>query len=405
MSKTKDPRFSIEELLRQPPRCTVEIGGRVVQISKRRALIRDDSAQIWIEVEEGDLAPIGGWVVAYGHWTGSHLKGKIVLQNIGSRPFPNAKGEWNHFQTKGKLSRLHLRAKLLRAVRTFFESRDYLEIETPLMVPSPGLDLHLNAFSAGHERWLITSPEYQMKRILAGGASKIFQICRCFRADEQGAHHEPEFTMLEWYRSFIEPDELMVETESLVDFVAQTVRGDTKLFVGDQIVDVSPPWERLRVEEAFRRYANTNLDDVLPDQDTFFQIFVEQIEPHLGFPAPLFLTHWPASMASLARLHPQNNEICERFEAYIGGIELCNGFGELIDAKEQRARLERDRDARRSAGKPVYLLDERFLAALEEGLPVCCGNALGVDRLAMLILECSQIQDVMAFPSNRMQLC
>jgi lysyl-tRNA synthetase class 2 len=158
----------------------------------------------------------------------------------------------------------------------------------------------------------------------------------------------------------------------------------------------------MTVAEAFRRIAGIALDDVLPDEERFFRILVERIEPGLGYPRPVFLTHWPASMASLARLVPTDPRWADRVEAYVDGVELSNGFGELIDPEEQRARLLRDRDERRRTGRDDYPIDERFLAALEEGLPPSGGNALGLDRLVMLVTGASSIADVLAFPQSRL---
>jgi lysyl-tRNA synthetase class 2 len=167
-------------------------------------------------------------------------------------------------------------------------------------------------------------------------------------------------------------------------------------------VDVAPPWERLRVDDAFRKFAGVEVDAVLPDEERFFRILVDEIEPNLGCPRPTVLTHWPASMASLARLHPHDPKWADRVEVYIDGVELSNGFGELIDPGEQRHRLERDRDARRRLGLDEYPIDEAFLSALEEGLPPCGGNALGLDRLVMLLTGAPCIDRVVAVPSRRL---
>ena len=274
------------------------------------------------------------------------------------------------------------------------------------MVPSPGLDLHLDAFEVvgGREpRYLITSPEYQMKRLLAGGLPRIYQLCRCFRRNELGALHEPEFTMLEWYRAFAGSEEIMRDTEELVAHVAAAVNGGSKTIPGlDRPVDVSPPWERLTVAEAFQRHAGVEVGAVLEDEERFFRLLVDHVEPALGRGRPTFVTRWPARMASLARLCPDDPAVADRVEAYVDGVELCNGFGELIDPVEQRARLARDRSARAAAGKPTYPIDERFLSALEEGLPPSGGNALGVDRLVMLVLGIDAIDGVLAVPDARL---
>jgi lysyl-tRNA synthetase class 2 len=292
---------------------------------------------------------------------------------------------------------LALRAMLLGSIRRFFEERGFVEVETPAIVPSPGLDVHLAAFEVRAWRgeavgWLATSPEYQMKRLLSAGAERIFQLCRSYRAEEQGRHHEREFTMLEWYRANASSDDLIRDTEELVAFVANAL---------DQPApEVQPPWQRLTVDEALQFHANVDLDALLNDEEQFFRVWAEEVQPRLGNERPVVVTDWPSSMASLAKLKP--NGMADRFEAFFRGVELCNGFGELTDAAEQRRRFEQDQAERRAAGAPVYPIDERFLDDLERGMPESGGNALGVDRLLMLLLGADSIQDVMLFPEERL---
>jgi lysyl-tRNA synthetase class 2 len=271
------------------------------------------------------------------------------------------------------------------------------------MVPSPGLDLHLDAFPiAGEPRWLITSPELQMKRLLVGGLAKIVQIGKCFRRGELGTLHEPEFTMIEWYRANAGADDVMRDTEELVATLATSLHGKPSVPGSNGMIDVTPPWPRMRVDEAFERHAGVRVDDVLPDEEQFFRLFVDRLQPALGHERPVFLTHWPASMASLARLHADDPRFAERFEAFVAGIELCNGFGELTDAAEQRRRYALDTARREREGMPVYPVDERFLAALDEGMPPSGGNALGFDRLVMLLAGVRDIADVVAISCRRL---
>jgi len=291
------------------------------------------------------------------------------------------------------------RARLLGLVRRFFEDRDFIEVETPDVVPSPGLDLHLSAFEVydphgARVGWLATSPEYQMKRLLAAGAERIFQLTKSHRAEEQGALHEREFTMLEWYRAHSTSKDVMRDTEQLVEHVANEMRG-----VRGQS-RFSTPWPRRTVEDVLREYADVELETLTGDDEAFFRIWVDQVQPRLGSDEPVFVTDWPASMASLAKLKP--NGKADRFEAFLHGIELCNGFGELTNADEQRRRLLRDQADRRAANKPVYPVDERFLRALEDGIPETGGNALGIDRLLMLLVNADSIQAVMPFPKERL---
>lgn len=295
---------------------------------------------------------------------------------------------------------------MLGAIRAFFAERDFIEVDTPLAVRSPGLDLHIEAHAVPSLGWLITSPEYAMKRLLAEGLERIFQLGHVFRRDEHGQHHEPEFCMLEWYRANAGSEEMITDTEALVETLALELRGSRSLDVVDtdgssRTIDVQPPFARLRVDEALRRFAAVELDAVLPDEERFYRLWIDAVEPALKELGAVFITHWPASMASLARLHPDEPAFADRFELYLGGVEICNGFGELVDPIEQRARLRRDAELRRQAGLEAYPIDERFLAALQAGIPPSGGNALGVDRLLMLLLGASTVGDVMPFDHER----
>jgi lysyl-tRNA synthetase class 2 len=303
------------------------------------------------------------------------------------------------------LPNLRKRHALKRAVQGFFDRAGLLEVETPAIVPCPGLDVHLDAIEVlgtmRGPRWLHTSPEYQMKRLLTTGLPGIFQLGKAFRRGERGKLHEPEFSMLEWYRTFSDAEQMMRDTEQLVASVARELTGSLTLPGVDGPVDVTPPWDRIRVDEAFERLAGVKLEDVLPDEEAFYQLLADRIEPKLGRGRAVFLTDYPAPMASLARLSARDPRFAERFEAYLDGIELCNGFSELTDAADQRKRLLRDQEEREKLGRSVYPLDERFLAALQEGIPPSGGNALGFDRLLMLIVGAKHIDEVLALPVGR----
>jgi lysyl-tRNA synthetase class 2 len=301
--------------------------------------------------------------------------------------------------------RLVERAKIVGRIRDFFAARDFLEVETPTLLPSPGLDVHLAAFevaTASGTRYLSTSPEYQMKRLLADGWPRIFQIARAYRQDEMGERHNPEFTMLEWYRAPAVVDDVMQDTEELVAAIT-----GGRIVLGDRAVVVEPPLERITVCAAFARFAGTSEDETIAmaerDEDLFFRLLVEKVEPALeALGHAVFLTEYPASQASLARKKPGDPRVAERFELYAAGVELCNGFGELTDPVEQRARFAHDQASRRARGLPVYPVDERFVAALERGVPACAGNALGVDRLVALACGTTSIREVMAFAADEL---
>jgi len=301
---------------------------------------------------------------------------------------------------------LRERARVARDLRRFFDARGFVEVQTPVMVPSPGLDLHLDAFEiaggdAGAARWLTTSPEYQMKRLLGEGWQRIYQLGPCFRRGERGARHNPEFTMLEWYRARADVSDVLLDTEQLVaSITGGTVR------VGDRVIDVRPPLERVSVCDAFARYAGWSRDQTLQtaaqDEDRYFRCLVERVEPALeSIDRGVFLIDYPTCHASLARTKPQDPSLAERFELYVAGLELCNGFGELVDPVEQRRRLVQDQDARRARGLPVYPLDERFIDSLAR-VPPSAGNALGFDRLVALVCGTTTIASVMAFTADEL---
>jgi lysyl-tRNA synthetase class 2 len=313
----------------------------------------------------------------------------------------------------GRLNNLALRARLLRAIRSFFDNRDFIEIEAPILVPSPGLEIHLDAFAC-EDRYLITSPEYQMKRLIAGGCSKIYSLGKVFRRGELGAQHNPEFTMLEWYRSETRWEAIADDVEQLVLAAADAVGQPAGL-------SLAAPWERLTIGEACERWAGVRVygDEtvgqlaekiiaagrrVLADgdySDVFFTMFLDAVEPALPRDRPILLHDWPRPLCALAREKPADARVVERFEVYIAGIELCNAFGELTDPVEQRRRLEADLGERRRRGLPEYPIDEKFLAAVGE-LPETAGIALGVDRLAMLLLGAQDIREVLPFKADEL---
>jgi lysyl-tRNA synthetase class 2 len=297
------------------------------------------------------------------------------------------------------------RAAILRAIREHFDARGFLEVETPLLVPSPGLDLHLDAFevnSAGAPRFLTTSPEYQMKRLLADGYARIYQIGRAFRRGEFGARHNPEFSILEWYRAHAGIEDVMRDTEQLV---AKITRG--RVILAERTIDTTPPFARFTLVDAFAKYAGIDRKETLrialQDEDRFYRALVDDVEPALAkLDHAIFVTEYPTSQASLARKKPTDPEVAERFELYVAGLELCNGFGELVDPVEQRARFEHDQRERRSKNIDVYPIDEKFLDALTRGVPPSGGNALGVDRLVALACGTTEIASTLAFADDEL---
>jgi elongation factor P--(R)-beta-lysine ligase len=289
---------------------------------------------------------------------------------------------------------LQLRNRVQRALRSFFEAADYLEVETPIRIPAPAPEAHIDPEPAG-DAFLQTSPELCMKRLLAAGYPRLFQICRCFRRAERGRRHLPEFTLLEWYSANQDYRDMMDQTEALLKHVARSLGGDGTLTFQGQAVDLNEPFQRITVDDAFRTFAACTAEEALATGN-FDEIIGCTIEPRLGWERPVFLYDYPAECAALARLKPDLPTRAERFELYIGGIELCNGFSELNDSVEQRRRFLDELQARQQVGREMTPLPERFLAALDE-MPPATGNALGVDRLVMLFADTLTIDNVTAF--------
>jgi lysyl-tRNA synthetase class 2 len=325
------------------------------------------------------------------------------------------------------------RSALARRLRDGLEARGYLEVETPIAVPLAGQEPFLRPFETtftpdlpvpadgvqGARRLhLHTSPEYAMKRLLArGGFSRCYQLARVFRDGEISRSHNPEFTLLELYAAPGSADTVMADLEQLLFACAPEAPARKGHGRGSGSISLRPPFERVTSRDAFVRYAGFDplpLDAEALAQaaracgvrpaagaswdDVFTQVLLERVEPALGIDRPTFLTDYPASQAALARLKPSDPRVAERFELYAAGLELANGFSELCDAAEQRRRLEQEQELRRSLGREVFPLDERFLAALDH-IPEAGGVALGFDRLLMLLTGAPTIADVLLFPA------
>ena len=330
---------------------------------------------------------------------------------------------WHPEAFAARLPFLERRAKLTAETRAFFTERGYREVETPALVPAPGAEVHLRAFTTRYEAhlgqgssrdlWLRTSPELALKRLLVAGAGPVFELARVWRNGETSPRHAPEFTMLEWYRPGLGFEGLMAETEDYVRAVAPQIVAH-----GAVTTDLSLPFERITMAEAFDRWCH-GLDILATEgdaallhaaaqaagfttradegwEDLFFRLLLERIEPNLGRGRATFLTHWPAPQAALARRDPADPRAALRFELFVAGLELANAFDELTDPAEQRARFIADTaERRRISGERGWEVDEDFLAALEHGMPATSGIALGFDRLAMLVSGAREIADVM----------
>jgi len=317
---------------------------------------------------------------------------------------------WEPGKLSARLPYLRRRGLMRAGIRAFFEARGYTEVETPSAVPAPGEEVHVPAFGLNPPgRYLHTSPEFAMKKLLAGGAGRIFQLARVWRNEPPSDTHAPEFSMLEWYRPGATMAELMDEVELLLRILlppSVTWRGVTASL---------GKFERITVAEAFARHvgvdvlatandapalaaaAGTSLRSSESWEDLFFRLLLEHVEPHLGRGHPTFLTHWPAAQAALARRDPSDPRVAERFELYACGLELANAFVELTDAAEQRRRFEADRARRHALYGPDWEMDEDFLAAVAQ-MPECAGIAMGFDRLVMLATGANRIFDVQWLP-------
>jgi lysyl-tRNA synthetase class 2 len=338
---------------------------------------------------------------------------------------------WRPDRFAARRERLEQRGRILNAARSFFAAHGYIEVDTPALQVSPGLEPHLRAFQTllhdphdrAAQRYLHTSPEFAMKKLLVAGMPRIWQLAHVFRDGERNATHHPEFTMLEWYRVDATYRDLMDECAALVGACQDAAAAETLGWRG-RTADARRPWQRLSVADAFREHCGIDLlatapDPLAPDVERlaaaarhlgiaphpgddwealYFRIFLAHIEPALGLGAPTILCDYPLSMAALSRRSPGDPRLAERFEVYVCGLELANAFGELADGTEQRRRFVADQAKKQALYGETYPIDEDFLAALDHGLPPCAGIALGFDRLVMLATGAADIEEVLWAP-------
>ncbi|NMP17175.1 elongation factor P--(R)-beta-lysine ligase [Thalassotalea sp. Y01] len=312
---------------------------------------------------------------------------------------------------------LKQRAELMAKIRRFFAERDVMEVETPSLSAATVTDVHLESFStqllaSAHRSndaqtlYLQTSPEFAMKRLLADGSGCIYQICKAFRNELAGRFHNPEFTMLEWYRVGFDHFQLMAELDQLMQTVlsCQAAQSLTYQQAFIDYVGVDPLTADIeQLKQQVNRH-NLDADWILaePDFDTILQyLFAELVETNIGQKSPCFIYNFPASQSALARIDDQDERVSRRFELYYKGIELANGFHELTDADEQARRFSKDNAWRKQHGLAEKPIDDRLLAALQSGLPDCAGVALGLDRLVMLALQQTHIDNVISFSVNK----
>ncbi len=325
--------------------------------------------------------------------------------------------------TKNKKN-LEYRFKILKLIRQFFELEKFTEVDAPEILALPGQEPNLQPMKVivNNENkqefvgYLHTSPEYTMKKMLTVGWDKIFYLGKCYRNQESfGGTHNPEFTMIEWYRTKVDYQALMTDLEKLWQYCLDNL---PELTIADNL---KQPWKRVTMKELWQEYVNVDLDKYLTKdsmhalasflgfnpgndesyEELFYIIFLNRIEKYLGVDQPTIVCEYPAVMASLSKLTP-DGKYAERFEAYVNGIELCNAFSELTDADEQLKRLTAEKEERVRLGLEVFDIDQDFIEALQAGMPQSAGIALGVDRLVMLMLACSNIDDVLVLPMSRL---
>lgn len=323
---------------------------------------------------------------------------------------------------------LELRSRLFAHTRAFFASRNFLEVQTPTLVPCPGMEPNLEGFATtwhsaegafARDFFLPTSPEFHLKKMLALGYERLFEFSRSFRNEPASPNHQPEFTMLEWYRAYSGYEAIMDDLEQWVAMLAELEFGAPRLVRGERTIDLTPPWVRISVRDLFLERFGIDLDLITDARglihaarsrgyayvqdgesfdDTFFRLFLTEIEPTLGYPRPVILYDYPIEMAALARRKPGAPRYAERFEVYLNGLELGNAFGELNQATEQARRFEQFAEESQAARGFHYEPDREFLDALRFGMPPAGGIAVGFDRLVMLFAGEPTLENVIAFP-------
>ena len=306
------------------------------------------------------------------------------------------------WQPTASLDALRLRARLYQQLRDFFQQRNVMEVETPLLGQAASTDVHLASLSVGDQQFLQTSPEFAMKRLLAAGSGAIYQICKSFRQGESGKRHNPEFTMLEWYRPDFDHFQLMAEVAELIISLLgeRSVRQLSYRSAFAQVLGIDPHLADVSALLALaEQYTGYQADG--ENRDTLLDLLMSQvIEPRLGQGELTFIYDYPASQCALAKvkIDAQEVAVAERFELYVDGIELANGYHELTDGDEQQRRFDADLAERKHHGLPELPADQKLVAALQSGMPDCAGVAMGLDRLLMLMAGSDSIRDVIAFP-------
>lgn len=335
---------------------------------------------------------------------------------------------WQKIKLNPRLKNIQIKKNRINdLIRRFFARRDFLEVQTPAIVPCAGQEPYLNPIRVDLKDdgnkvckgYLITSPEYSLKKILVAGFENVFEIAKVFRSEESfGGLHNPEFTMLEWYRSNSDYRQIMKDTENLILFLNRKINHSDYLVYQGRKIDLKTPWPRLSVKQAFLKYAKINLDKAKTEKEfssqvakkyrsndwneIFYSVFLNEIEPRFPKNRPIIIYDYPLPQASLAKKKNKDSFYAERFEIFLGGMEIANAFSELTCPKEQLGRLKEEQRLRKKLKKSFIPIDEDFIFALKLGLSDSGGIALGLDRLQMLLLNIKDINDLLIFPAKQL---
>ncbi len=420
-------RYPARVLWRHQPATTaatatgeVAVRGRLLHLAEGQGRIADESGEVDFAVQtQAEGVTAGDIVELYG----VAAEGIIAVTQIRLLAPSNAvwcEGDWARFHANRLWANMRVRAAVLDAVRDFFRDANFLAVETPTLVRASAQEEHIELFATEYQAekakekfYLAPSPELYMKRLLGVGFERIYQISRSYRNGEMGPQHNPEFTLIEWYRAYASYEEIMADVENLVAHVVERVLGRLSVVWAGREIGVQPPWERLSVRDAFVRWAAVDLAACADAEslfcraralgygsarrgdsweDLYHKILLEKVEPELAKLGAVHLFDYPRPLAALAKLKEGQSAVAERTEAYLGGVELSNGYTELNDPAQQRERFAR---GARPGDAPA---DEAFLAAMERGIPPAGGVALGLDRLVMVVAGAACLDEVIAFP-------
>jgi len=409
------------------------VHGRVVEVTPPTFVVAGQEGDLRLAADKSNLPNCGDIVEALVDEAVQPPKALRLNRLVVPPQDPTIKTESMFHRLRhhnGRIKRLLLlKSKGLRLIRSFFSSRDFVEWQTPQLVVSPGLEVHLQGFvthylddrGRSQRCYLPTSPEFSLKKALCAGMERIYEICRCFRnGGETGPLHQCEFTMLEWYRAYADYRAIMSDVEELGAYLHEGLPAENSATFRSRQIDWRPPWPRTSLQEVFDHRCGVNLERGVDDLEyfrtealrllgegavesrdfdsLFYQLFLEFIEPHLGLEKPEILCDYPITMAGLAAAKPGRPKFAERFEVYVAGVEIANAFTELNDPVQQEERFREALAEKRRKGYPEVPIDRQFLEELSYGMPPSAGIALGVERLLMAQTGTEHIDDLFFLP-------